>query len=85
MVVHFLIHGYAQVGPALACGCTVVVKPSEFTPLTALAAADLALQAGIPAVILSSSLQFQSYLRITIYSVSILLHLSKFFFQINYS
>ncbi|KAF7089156.1 hypothetical protein CFC21_092184 [Triticum aestivum] len=34
---------------ALACGCTVVVKPSEFTPLTALAAADLALQAGIPA------------------------------------
>jgi len=38
-----------KVGPALACGCTVVVKPSEFTPLTALAAADLALQAGIPA------------------------------------
>ncbi|KAJ1703347.1 hypothetical protein LUZ63_003126 [Rhynchospora breviuscula] len=37
-----------KVGPALACGCTVVVKPSEFTPLTALAAADLALQAGIP-------------------------------------
>ncbi|XP_062223951.1 succinate-semialdehyde dehydrogenase, mitochondrial-like [Phragmites australis] len=38
-----------KVGPALACGCTVVVKASEFTPLTALAAADLALQAGIPA------------------------------------
>ncbi|AQK68785.1 Succinate semialdehyde dehydrogenase [Zea mays] len=38
-----------KVGPALACGCTVVVKPSEFTPLTSLAAADLALQAGIPA------------------------------------
>ncbi|KDO61541.1 hypothetical protein CISIN_1g0095161mg, partial [Citrus sinensis] len=37
-----------KVGPALACGCTVVVKPSEFTPLTALAAAELALQAGIP-------------------------------------
>ncbi|KAJ4758337.1 Aldehyde dehydrogenase [Rhynchospora pubera] len=37
-----------KVGPALACGCTVVVKPSEYTPLTALAAADLALQAGIP-------------------------------------
>jgi acyl-CoA reductase-like NAD-dependent aldehyde dehydrogenase len=51
MVMHFLIHGFVQVGPALACGCTVVVKPSEFTPLTALAAADLALQAGIPAVI----------------------------------
>ncbi|WOL16483.1 succinate-semialdehyde dehydrogenase, mitochondrial [Canna indica] len=37
-----------KVGPALACGCTAVVKPSEYTPLTALAAAELALQAGIP-------------------------------------
>ncbi|MBA0580473.1 hypothetical protein Gorai_022689, partial [Gossypium raimondii] len=37
-----------KVGPALACGCTVVVKPSELTPLTALATAELALQAGIP-------------------------------------
>lgn len=49
-----------QVGPALACGCTVVVKPSELTPLTALAAAELALQAGIPPVtslVLSSSIQ----------------------------
>ena len=44
-----------QVGPALACGCTVVVKPSEITPLTALAAAELALQAGIPPVILISA------------------------------
>ncbi|KAK2654433.1 hypothetical protein Ddye_014289 [Dipteronia dyeriana] len=37
-----------KVGPALACGCTVVIKPSEFTPLTALAAAELSLRAGIP-------------------------------------
>ncbi|KAK1372394.1 Succinate-semialdehyde dehydrogenase [Heracleum sosnowskyi] len=37
-----------KVGPALAAGCTVVIKPSEFTPLTALAAAELAHQAGIP-------------------------------------
>lgn len=37
-----------KVGPALACGCTVVIKPSELTPLTALAAAELAIQAGIP-------------------------------------
>ncbi|GFZ05810.1 aldehyde dehydrogenase 5F1 [Actinidia rufa] len=37
-----------KVGPALACGCTVVIKPSELTPLTALAAAELSLQAGIP-------------------------------------
>ncbi|XVF77779.1 hypothetical protein PTKIN_Ptkin14bG0074000 [Pterospermum kingtungense] len=42
-----------QVGPALACGCTVVVKPSELTPLTALAAAELALQAGIPPGVLN--------------------------------
>lgn len=39
-----------QAGPALASGCTIVVKPSEYTPLTALAAAELALQAGIPPV-----------------------------------
>lgn len=37
-----------KVGPALACGCTTIVKPSEHTPLTALAAAELSLQAGIP-------------------------------------
>ncbi|KAK4439534.1 Succinate-semialdehyde dehydrogenase, mitochondrial [Sesamum alatum] len=37
-----------KVAPALACGCTVVIKPSELTPLTALAAAELAIQAGIP-------------------------------------
>ncbi|ONK65837.1 uncharacterized protein A4U43_C06F1480 [Asparagus officinalis] len=37
-----------KVGPALACGCTVVVKPSEYTPLSALAAAELSIQAGIP-------------------------------------
>ncbi|XP_017228535.1 succinate-semialdehyde dehydrogenase, mitochondrial [Daucus carota subsp. sativus] len=37
-----------KVGPALAAGCTVVIKPSEFTPLTALAAAELAHQAGVP-------------------------------------
>lgn len=37
-------------GYALAAGCTVVIKPSELTPLTALAASELSLQAGIPAV-----------------------------------
>jgi succinate-semialdehyde dehydrogenase/glutarate-semialdehyde dehydrogenase len=35
--------------PALAAGCTVVVKPAEDTPLSALALAELALRAGIPA------------------------------------
>ena len=41
---------FVKVGPALAAGCTVVIKPSEFTPLTALAAAELAHQAGVPPV-----------------------------------
>ena len=34
--------------PALAAGCPVVIKPSELTPFTALALADLALRAGLP-------------------------------------
>ena len=38
-----------KVAPALAAGCTVVVKPAEQTPLTALALAELAVQAGVPA------------------------------------
>lgn len=37
-----------KVGPALAAGCTVVLKPAEDTPLSALALAVLAEQAGIP-------------------------------------
>lgn len=37
-----------KVGPALAVGCTIVVKPSELTPLSALALARLAEQAGVP-------------------------------------
>jgi aldehyde dehydrogenase (NAD+) len=36
-------------GPALACGNTVVMKPAEQTPLTALRLAELSLEAGIPA------------------------------------
>jgi succinate-semialdehyde dehydrogenase/glutarate-semialdehyde dehydrogenase len=38
-----------KVAPALAAGCTVVLKPDEETPLTALALAVLAEQAGVPA------------------------------------
>jgi aldehyde dehydrogenase (NAD+) len=38
-----------KVAPALAAGCTVVLKPAEQTPLTALRLGDLALEAGIPA------------------------------------
>jgi len=38
-----------KLGPALAAGCTVILKPAEQTPLTALWAGELALEAGIPA------------------------------------
>jgi len=37
-----------KVAPALAVGCTVVIKPAEATPLSALALAQLALEAGVP-------------------------------------
>jgi len=37
-----------KLGPALAAGCTMVVKPAEATPLTALALARLAVEAGMP-------------------------------------
>jgi len=37
-----------KVGPALAAGCTVVLKPSELTPFSALALASLAGEAGVP-------------------------------------
>jgi len=38
-----------KIAPALACGNSVVLKPSEKSPLTALRLAELALQAGVPA------------------------------------
>ena len=42
-----------KLGPALATGCTVVLKPAEETPLTALKLAELALEAGYPAGVLN--------------------------------
>ncbi len=42
-----------KVAPALAAGCPVVIKPAELTPLTALAAAELAVRAGVPAGVLN--------------------------------
>jgi succinate-semialdehyde dehydrogenase / glutarate-semialdehyde dehydrogenase len=42
-----------KVAPALAAGCPVIVKPAELTPLTALAAAELAMRAGIPAGVIN--------------------------------
>ncbi|WP_197330838.1 NAD-dependent succinate-semialdehyde dehydrogenase [Ralstonia syzygii] len=42
-----------KIAPALAAGCTVVAKPAEDTPLTALALAQLAQQAGLPPGVLN--------------------------------
>ncbi len=42
-----------KVAPALAAGCPVIIKPAELTPLTALAAAELAIRAGLPAGVLN--------------------------------
>src|SRR5687767_8835157 len=42
-----------KVGPALAAGCTMVIKPSELTPYSALALCVLAERVGIPAGVLS--------------------------------
>jgi succinate-semialdehyde dehydrogenase/glutarate-semialdehyde dehydrogenase len=42
-----------KVAPALAAGCPVVIKPAEATPLSALACAELAMRAGMPAGVLN--------------------------------
>ena len=42
-----------KVAPALAAGCTVIIKPAEQTPLSALAVAELAQRAGMPAGVLN--------------------------------
>src|SRR5580658_461372 len=42
-----------KVAPALAAGNTVVIKPASYTPLTALAFAELAMEAGLPAGVLN--------------------------------
>ncbi|WP_264577547.1 NAD-dependent succinate-semialdehyde dehydrogenase [Sphingobium sp. B8D3C] len=42
-----------KAGPALAAGCTIIIKPSELTPFSALAIAFLAEEAGVPAGVLN--------------------------------
>ncbi len=42
-----------KIGPALAAGCTIVLKPAEQTPLTALRLGELALEAGLPEGVLN--------------------------------
>jgi aldehyde dehydrogenase (NAD+) len=48
-----LMIGMWKLAPALACGCTVVLKPAELTPLTALRIGNLALAAGFPPGVLN--------------------------------
>jgi aldehyde dehydrogenase (NAD+) len=43
-----LMIGMWKIAPALACGCTLVVKPAELTPLSMLRVAQLFLDAGLP-------------------------------------
>ena len=43
-----LAMGTRKIGPALAAGCTVVIKPAALTPLTTLALADILAEAGLP-------------------------------------
>jgi len=45
--------GMWKIAPALACGCTVVLKPAELTPLTALRFGELAIEAGFPKGVLN--------------------------------
>ncbi len=42
-----------KAGPALAAGCTIVIKPAQQTPYSALAMAELAQRAGIPAGVIN--------------------------------
>jgi aldehyde dehydrogenase (NAD+) len=48
-----LMIGMWKIAPALACGCTMIVKPAEITPLTALRVGELALEAGVPPGVLN--------------------------------
>ncbi len=45
--------GIWKIAPALACGCTLVVKPAEITPMTAIRVGELALEAGLPPGVLN--------------------------------
>ncbi|MET2855352.1 NAD-dependent succinate-semialdehyde dehydrogenase [Vibrio owensii] len=49
-----------KAAPALAAGCGMIIKPSELTPLTALAVLELAHQAGIPKALLSTVVSEQA-------------------------
>ena len=45
--------GTRKIGPAIAAGCTMVIKPASQTPLSMLALAELLTEAGLPAGVLN--------------------------------
>lgn len=45
--------GIWKIAPALACGCTLIAKPAELTPLTLIRIGELALEAGLPPGVLN--------------------------------
>jgi succinate-semialdehyde dehydrogenase/glutarate-semialdehyde dehydrogenase len=49
-----LAMGTRKIGPAVASGCTMIVKPAELTPLTMLALASVMSEAGLPAGVLNT-------------------------------
>ncbi len=51
-----LLQAAWKLAPALAAGCTVVMKPSEITPLTTLRVTELTIEAGIPAGVVNTVL-----------------------------
>ncbi|MCR5979215.1 aldehyde dehydrogenase family protein [Gordonia jinghuaiqii] len=48
-----LAMGTRKIGPAVAAGCTMVLKPAELTPLTTLLLTDILVEAGLPAGVLN--------------------------------
>lgn len=48
-----LAMGTRKIGPAVAAGCTMVIKPAEQTPLSTLALASILMEAGLPAGVLN--------------------------------
>ena len=68
-----------KIAPAMAAGCTIVIKPAELTPLSALALAELAQRAGVPAGvinILTADAQQSIEIGKTLCASSIVRHLS---------
>lgn len=51
-----LLQASWKLAPALAAGCTVVIKPSEITPLTTIRVTELAIEAGIPPGVINTVL-----------------------------